>query len=44
MLVRVGLELWWQSEGRRKSIDLEGYRRMIILPEHGIGAVNPLIR
>jgi general secretion pathway protein I len=29
MLVRIQLSIWWQSEGRRKSVDFEGYRRMI---------------
>jgi hypothetical protein len=38
MLVRVHLNIWWQSEGRRKSVEFEGFRRMIIRPEHGMVA------
>lgn len=34
MLVRVALTVWWEAEGRRKSIELEGYRKMTVLPEH----------
>ena len=30
MLVRIQLQIWWQSEGRRKSVDFESYRRMLI--------------
>jgi general secretion pathway protein I len=30
MLVRIQLDIWWQSEGRRKSVGFEGYRRMLI--------------
>jgi hypothetical protein len=28
MLARIQLEIWWISEGRRKSVEFEGYRRM----------------
>jgi general secretion pathway protein I len=30
MLARIQLQIWWVSEGRRKSVDFEGYRRMWI--------------
>jgi general secretion pathway protein I len=30
MLARIQLEIWWVSEGRRKSVEFEGYRRMWI--------------
>ena len=30
MLVRIQLKVWWQSEGRRKSVDFETYKRMLI--------------
>jgi general secretion pathway protein I len=30
MLARIQLEIWWESEGRRKSVEFEGYRRMAI--------------
>ena len=33
MLVRIQLDIWWESEGRRKSAAFEGYRRMLIRPE-----------
>ena len=29
MLVRIQLAIWWQSEGRRKSVEFEGYRRVL---------------
>ena len=29
MLVRIELHIWWKSEGRRKSVEFEGYRRML---------------
>ncbi len=30
MLVRIQLQIWWNSEGRRKTVDFEGYRRSVI--------------
>jgi general secretion pathway protein I len=30
MLVRIELDIWWESESRRKSAAFEGYRRMLI--------------
>jgi type II secretory pathway pseudopilin PulG len=35
MLVRIQLTVWWESEGRRKTVEFETYRRMLIRPEHG---------
>jgi general secretion pathway protein I len=29
MLVRIQLEIWWESEGRHRSVEFEGYRRML---------------
>ena len=37
MLVRIRLSVWWDSDGRRKRLKLESFRRMIIRPEHGLG-------
>ncbi len=37
MLVRIRLTVWWDSDGRRKRLKLESFRRMIIRPEHGLG-------
>ena len=37
MLVRIKLSVWWDSDGRRKRLRLESFRRMIIRPEHGLG-------
>lgn len=37
MLVRIGLNVWWNSDGRTKRLKLESFRRMIIRPEHGLG-------
>ena len=37
MLVRIKLGVWWDSDGRRKRLQLESFRRMIIHPEHGLG-------
>ncbi len=36
MLVRIRLSVWWDSDGRRKRLKLESFRRMIIRPEHGL--------
>jgi general secretion pathway protein I len=36
MLVRIQLSVWWHSEGRRKTVEFETYRRMLIRPEHGL--------
>lgn len=30
MLARVSLEVWWQADGQRKTVSLDGYRRMRI--------------
>jgi type II secretion system protein I len=32
-LARIRLELWWQSAGQRKQIELEGFRRIRPTPE-----------
>ncbi len=32
LLARVDLTIWWQSDGRRKTFPLEGYRRVRIDP------------
>ena len=37
MLVHIRLSVWWDSDGRRKRLRLESFRRMIIRPEHGLG-------
>ena len=37
MLVQIKLSVWWDSDGRRKRLQLESFRRMIIRPEHGLG-------
>lgn len=29
-LVRIDLQIWWESGGERKSVDFEGYRRVRI--------------
>jgi hypothetical protein len=34
MLARIQLNVWWVSNGQRRSIDLESYRTMAIRPEH----------
>lgn len=36
MLVRVQLTIWWESEGRRKTVDFESYRRVLMRPEYGL--------
>ena len=36
MLARIGLEIWWQSDGRRKSVEFESYRRLRIRPDQQI--------
>ncbi len=41
MLVRIQLDVWWRSQGRRKSVSLESFRRMIIRPEHGFDVAQP---
>jgi type II secretion system protein I len=33
MLVRVELTIWWDSEGRRKTVEFESYRRVQLRPE-----------
>jgi general secretion pathway protein I len=33
MLVRIQLSIWWESEGRRKSVEFESYRRIMTRPE-----------
>ena len=33
VLVRIALEVWWQADGRRKHVDLEGFRRMQVTDE-----------
>lgn len=38
LLARVDLTIWWQSDGRRKTFPLEGYRRVRI--SEGIGALD----
>ena len=30
MLVRIQLQIWWDSEGRHKTVDFAGYRRTVI--------------
>ena len=37
MLVQIRLTVWWDSDGRRKRLKLESFRRMTIRPEHGLG-------
>jgi hypothetical protein len=36
MLVRIQLSIWWESEGRRKSVEFESYRRIMMRPEHAL--------
>lgn len=36
MLVRVQLTIWWESEGRRKTVEFESYRRVLMRPEYGL--------
>ena len=32
-LARINLKLWWRSNGQRKQIELEGFRRILATPE-----------
>jgi general secretion pathway protein I len=32
-LARIGLTVWWQSGGKRKQIELEGFRRITATPD-----------
>ena len=40
LLARVDLTVWWQSDGRRKTFPLEGYRRVRIDPSNGPGNLD----
>ena len=40
MLTRVDLTIWWQSDGRRKTFPLEGYRRVRIDPTTAPGELD----
>ena len=40
MLTRVDLTIWWQSDGRRKTFPLEGYRRVRIDPSIAPGELD----
>ena len=40
MLARVDLTIWWQSDGRRKTFPLEGYRRVRIDPSIAPGELD----
>ncbi len=35
-LARIDLELWWETNGERKQIELEGFRRVRATPEMNI--------
>lgn len=32
-LERVELQIWWMSDGRRRTFELEGFRRAVLTPE-----------
>ncbi len=32
-LERIGLEIWWETPGRRRNFRLEGFRRVVLRPE-----------
>ena len=40
LLARVDLTIWWQSDGRRKTFLLEGYRRVRIDPSTAPGELD----
>jgi prepilin-type N-terminal cleavage/methylation domain-containing protein len=40
LLARVDLTIWWQSDGRRKTFPLEGYRRVRIDPSTAPGELD----
>jgi prepilin-type N-terminal cleavage/methylation domain-containing protein len=40
LLARVDLTIWWQSDGRRKTFPLEGYRRVRIDPTTAPGELD----
>jgi len=41
MLVRIALEVWWESGGERERIELEGFRRLRIGPDMDINERRP---
>lgn len=40
MLARIHLTIWWTSENRRKTVDLDGYRRIRIRPEDDLSRLQ----
>jgi hypothetical protein len=40
MLARIQLTIWWNSEGRRKTIVVDGYRRIRIRPEDDLSRLQ----
>jgi len=40
MLARIHLTIWWNSEGRRKTIVVDGYRRIRIRPEDDLSRLQ----